>query len=94
MIIIRALLFLLSAGYAAYTGQLGMAFSVVCAYIVGLYFIRVVLKPTTATPFHLYEFFFLVYGSLVLFSHIELIHDPFVDYFVQLMRVNRFMKTL
>lgn len=84
MIIIRALLLLLVAGYAIYTDQLEMAMSVVCAYIAGLCFIRAILKPTTTIPFHLYEFFFLVYGSLVLFSHIELIHDPFVDYFVHI----------
>lgn len=82
MIFVRFLLLLMAAGYAIYAGQLEMALSVLCAYIIGFVFVKYVLKSRTIAPLYLFELFFLIYGSLVLFSHIELIHDPDVDYFV------------
>lgn len=81
---VRFLLILMIGGYALYAGQFVMALSVVCAYLTGMCFIKIVLKPTTSIPTHLFELFFLIYGCLVLFSHMELIHDPYIDYFVHI----------
>ena len=82
ILFVRFMLLPLIVGYAWYADQVEMAMSIVIAYLLGLAFVRFVLHPKTSIPYLLYELFFVIYGFLVLLSHIELIHDPFVDYFV------------
>ena len=82
MIVLLTLVYLLCIAYGVYTGQVAMALSVFVGYVTVWGVLRLCLKPKSDLPFRMYTLFTVIYGTLVLLTQIELIHDPFRDYYV------------
>lgn len=82
MTILLILVYLLCIAYGVYTGQVVMALSVLVGYAAVLGVLRLCLKPKSDLPFRMYTLFTVIYGTLVLLTHMELIHDPFREYYV------------
>lgn len=76
------LVLILSLGYFLYTGQVLMSVSVLGFFLIGVLLLRFVISSKNNIVYNLYTLFFVVYGSLVLFTQIELIGDPYEDFFV------------
>lgn len=76
------LVLLLSFAYSTYANDLTMGFSVFGFYIIGLLLLRLLISPSKGIVYNLYSLFFIIYGLLVLLTQIELISDPYQDYFV------------
>ncbi len=45
-------------------------------------FLKFALRPTRRAVLNLFGLFYVIYGALVLFSHMELIDNPFDDFYV------------
>ena len=73
---------LLGLAYWYYSGQLQMGLSVYAMYFFASLIVYYCLKTSRSTAFHIFDLFFVIYGALVLLSHIELIHNPLEDYYV------------
>ncbi|MBQ2884340.1 MAG: hypothetical protein IJE43_11305 [Alphaproteobacteria bacterium] len=80
--ILTFLILTLALGYSIYAEQYIMGVSVVVYYALGIILLRLLTTSTRRDVYNLYGIFFLIYGSLVLFTHIELIQDPYNDYFI------------
>ena len=76
------LIIILSLGYYLYTSQLIVSIAFLAYCILGLLFLKVILRTINKEVFDLYLFSFFMYSSLVLLTHIELIQNPFEDYFI------------
>ena len=75
-------IFILAICYALYTGQIIFFVSILAYYMIGLFLIKVILSPHSKEVYFLYDLFFVIYGYLVLFSQVELIHNPETDYYI------------
>lgn len=82
MFILVICLLLLSAAYWWYTGQIEFAYSILGAYAITLLAVKLLLRPKSSIVTFLYTLFFILYGTLVLLTQIELIHSPMDDYYV------------
>ena len=65
-----------------YSSNYSFILAVFVNYILGILFLRFVLKNRQISVFYIYSFFSSIYLLLILFTHIELIKDPFIDFFV------------
>lgn len=74
---------LLAIAYGVYTGQITFAIIVGLVYLLGYVGLKIILRLSFGQASkYIYNLFFLIYGLLVLLSHIQLIHDPFEDFYV------------
>lgn len=73
--------FVLGICYYAYSGQLQFMFIILFLYLITQFLIGALCKKQSVVS-ELVGFFFVVYGFLILLSHIELIHDPQEDFYV------------
>ena len=80
--IVSILAVLLSFSFGLYAGQIEMALFVLIFYCLGLLLVRFLLKPINKQVYSIFGVFFVIYGLLTLLTHIELIKDPYEDYFV------------
>ncbi|NBK97188.1 MAG: hypothetical protein EOM50_04110 [Erysipelotrichia bacterium] len=68
--------------YSIYTEQIVVSCFLLLLYLFGIILIRLFLKPTNKISYYLYSLFFGLYSLLTLLTQIELIHDPYNDFFV------------
>ncbi len=94
MIILYILISLLSVGYWLYSGQMAMALAILAGYVITRLILQVTLRPKKEMTMFLFTLFFLIYGTLVLLTHIELIHDPNKDYYVHNDAAHTFYKLI
>lgn len=92
-IIWKALIGVLAVGFYLYTGQEQMFLSVLLYYLFGRALLRLILKPSHESVL-MYDMFCVIYGFLTLLTHIELIHNPYEDYFVHWDASNSFFYDL
>lgn len=57
-------------------------FSILLFYLFGLFALLLFVRPKDGNVYNIYGLFYGIYGLLAVCSHIELIHDPFTDYFI------------
>ena len=76
------ILFILILGYVFFTGEIRMIIPLLSFYLIGRFFIRLILRSKDRIVITLYKLFFIIYGLLVLLTHIELIHDPMMDFYI------------
>lgn len=76
------LIILLSIAYSIYSGQIEMTFGFLLIYILGILFVKFVLKPNGSSVFRYYNIFFSIYALLCLLTQIELIHNPYDDFYI------------
>ena len=68
--------------FGIYTGQLEFSVFLTILLSIVLVIIRFVLHAHDKVVYNVFVFFILVYGLLTLFTHIELIKNPYDDFFV------------
>lgn len=70
--------------FACLLGALGTfnVSAIILFYIVGITAIKILIRPNDENVYNIYGFFYGIYGLLAVWSHVELIHDPFTDYFI------------
>ena len=71
----------LAIGYSIYSSQVEMGIAILLYYLVNFFLLRTLFKVKKETVF-LYDLFFLIYGLLTLLTHMQLIKNPFDDFFV------------
>ena len=81
-IIFSVLICLLALEYIILKGESSLGISVLMHYMIGYLFVRLVLRNSSKFKFVLYDIFFFVYGSLCLYTQIELIHNPLNDFYI------------
>lgn len=57
-------------------------FSLLIYYCLGLCMLKLLIRPADDNVLNIYGLFYGIYGVLAVLSQIELIHDPFTDYFI------------
>lgn len=73
--------FVLGLCYFAYSGQIQFLFFICFLYLFFHFLVRKLCKKQSIVV-EMTDFFFLIYGILILLSHIELINDPQEDFYV------------
>lgn len=68
--------------FAYYSGQIIFGIFILILYALSSFVIRITSGKKSQCTINLFTFFYFVYGLLVLFSHIELIKDPWEDFYV------------
>lgn len=92
--VMRYVVMMMACAYLIYTDQMAMFTSIIIAYILGLLYVRYILNTRTNVVYSLFDLFFVVYGFLTLFTHIELIYNPLEDYFIHNDSAHSFYKAI
>ena len=80
--IIKVLILALSVFYGLYTSDINLSLVVLVQYFIGFLNLKYLLRVYASRAFVIYDLFYFIYGLLTILTQIELIHDPFQDYFI------------